>query len=92
MPRRKSAALRMPGPVARRIMKRAAENRAFVVVPRNGVPSRVFRYAEYQKRVALPKKVKPWEKRKQKKAIPDPLGAMPLGRVHGSLRREDIYE
>jgi hypothetical protein len=78
--------------VSERILAHSAENEPFVVVPRNGTPSRCFSLAKYEKMRAQPKKHRPWERRKEEKAAPpDPLGAVP-GKVTTSLRREDIYE
>lgn len=83
----------MPRAVAHRIMRRyAAGERVLVLVGKNGKPSSVWGFEEYLERKALTKRVKPWQRRKQKSAAPDPLGAWPLGRVIGTLRREDIYE
>ncbi len=82
----------IPQAVARRIRRRAAEsNEPIVVTIRDGKPSRIFGYDQYTKMVALPRQVKPWEHRKDKKATPDPLGAIdaepPL-----SLTRKSFYE
>jgi hypothetical protein len=41
--------------------------------------------------VDLPNQVKPWEHRKQKKATPDPLGAVDAAPPTGLSRRE-LYE
>ncbi|HXE90937.1 MAG TPA: hypothetical protein VNK82_08250 [Terriglobales bacterium] len=82
----------MPRGVAHRIMERAAAigRGRLVLVIRDGKPSRVYGEAEYEKRKALTKEVKPWERRKRKVAA-DPLGAID-GTVLGPIRREDIYE
>ena len=83
----------MPRAVAQRVMRRfAAGERVVVLVGRKGRPSSVWGFEEYRERQALARKVRPWEHRKQKTALPDPLGAVDLGPVVGSLRREDIYE
>lgn len=82
----------MPRNVARRIMKRTAESdEPIVVTVRGGKPSRVFGFKEYKKMVALPGQVKPWEHRRERKNIPDPLGAIDA-KPPGPLSREDIYE
>ncbi len=81
----------MPRAVARRIMKRAAKgDRALVVVIKNGKPSRVFGFEEYQNRKRLTKELRPWERRKRGKT-PDPLGAV-KGTVIAPIRREQMYE
>lgn len=81
----------MPHSVARRIMERCATNEPFVVVPREGKPSRFFGVGKYNKMRELPNLVKPWEHRKKAKETPDPLGAVdadpPLG-----LSRKNLYE
>ncbi len=82
----------MPRSVVRRILKRGAEGEKAVVVTFNaGKPSRVFRYREYEKRVALAKHVKPWQHRKPKARASDPLGAVD-GTVLLPITRKNIYE
>jgi hypothetical protein len=82
----------MPRGVAKRIANRIAKNNEPVVVTsRGGKPGRVYGLEEYQKMVALPNQVKPWEHRKQKKAFPDPLGAVDADPPSG-LSRQDMYE
>jgi len=82
----------MPRAVSRRIMQRAANgDRALVVVIKKGKPSRVFGLKQYQDRQALTRKVKPWERRKGKTDLPNPLGAV-KGTVLVPLTRDNIYE
>jgi hypothetical protein len=85
-------AVGIPGSAAKRIMRRCAMNEPFVVVPRNGAPSRCFALEKYQKMREHPLGHKPWEHRKKRaSAAPDPLGAI-KGKVRSPLRRADIYE
>lgn len=82
----------MPRNVAKRIADRIAKNNEPVVVTsRAGKPSRVYGLEEYRKMVDLPNQVKPWEHRKEKKATPDPLGAVDADPPSGLSRRE-LYE
>jgi hypothetical protein len=82
----------MPRGVAKRIANRIARNNeAVVVTSRGGRPGRVYGFEEYRKMVDLPNQVKPWEHRKQKKATPDPLGAVDAAPPTGLSRRE-LYE
>jgi hypothetical protein len=83
----------MPRGVAHRIMERASAigRGRLVLVIRDGKPSRVYGETEYEKRRALTKEVRPWERRKRKGAAADPLGAIE-GTVLRPIRREDIYE
>ncbi|HEV3262585.1 MAG TPA: hypothetical protein VG013_37380 [Gemmataceae bacterium] len=70
----------LPRPVARRILERCARGeRAVVVVIKNGKPSSVWGFNEYLQRKESAKKVKPWQHRKAKAAVPDPLGAVDAG-------------
>jgi hypothetical protein len=62
-----------------------------VLVARNGKPSSVWGYEEYKEREALPKKVKPWEKRGIHASAPDPLGAIDAEPPQ-PLTREGMYE
>ena len=79
----------MPRRVAKRIADRIAKSNAPVVVTsRGGKPSRVYGLEEYQKMVDLPNRVKPWERRKQESATPDPLGAVDADPPTGLGRRE----
>jgi hypothetical protein len=96
MPARKQRRKRPGGHIRRSVSKSLLKHGALgakkvVVVYRNGVPSKVMGYAEHQKMVELPKKVKPWEHRKPRATVPDPLGAVE-GKVLGPLSRETIYE
>ncbi len=82
----------LPRGVARRIMARAARGEEAVVLTfRKGVPSRVFGLEDYLKIRELPKRVKPWERRKSEEAVPDPLGAVE-GTVRVPITRDNIYE
>jgi len=82
----------MPPSVARRIMERASESdEPIVVTIRGGKPSRVFGYNEHRKMVELPHRVKPWEHRKGKAAVPDPLLAVDA-RPPQPLTRGSFYE
>jgi len=81
----------MPRGVSKKILDRCARNEPVVVVPRNGKPSRCFGVQEYQKMQQHPLKHRPWMRRRSAQA-PDPLGALKLGGVRGSLRRENIYD
>jgi len=77
--------------VRRRLLERGARgDKRVVVVYKNGVPSSVWGYEEYQERVALTKRVKPWES-KEKGSPPGPLGAVD-GTVLAPLTRENMYE
>jgi hypothetical protein len=51
----------------------------------------VFDLEKYLKMQDLPKKVKPWSRRKSKANAPEPLGSVD-GRVLLPLTREHIYE
>lgn len=83
---------RMPRNVVKRIMKRAFESEEpIVVVVRQGKPSRVFGYEQYQRMVNLPREVKPWEHKKNANQAPDPLGAVDA-EPPGPLTREALYE
>ena len=75
--------------ISRRILRRCAKGKPFVVIPRNGKPSRLYGIDSYLKTVEKAKRVKPWTQRKAQKN-PDPLKAI-RGRVVSPLRREDIY-
>ena len=80
----------MPGSVRRRIMKKSAVGKPFVVVPRNGTPSRVFDLEKYLSKREATRKAQPWTHRKKAIAC-DPLGAVE-GTVTTSLSRDEIYE
>jgi hypothetical protein len=81
----------IPRAVADRIRKRCETGEPFVVVPKNGNPSRLFGLEEFRRMQELPRKVKPWEHRRSKPSPPDPLGAVDA-RVLAPVRREDIYD
>ncbi|HEX9689975.1 MAG TPA: hypothetical protein VGB47_12980 [Thermoanaerobaculia bacterium] len=83
----------MPRSFSKRLMRRGAEKRDPVIVTfdRNGKPNRVFGHAEFHKMMELPHRVKPWERRKAKKEVPDPLGAVDAKPPAG-LSRRDLYE
>ena len=79
--------------IGRRIRERAAMNQPFVVVPKNGKPSRTYGLDEYLRMQKHPLRHKPWNHRSAAHAAvtPDPLGAIP-GKPVRSLSRRDIYE
>ncbi len=79
--------------VARKIRQRAAMNEPFVVVPKNGKPSRTYGLEQYLRMQKHPLRHKPWNYRAAANAAdtPDPLGAIP-GKPLRSLSRQDIYE
>jgi len=79
--------------VARKIRQRAAMNEPFVVVPKNGKPSRTYGLEQYLRLQKHPLRHKPWNYRAAASAAdtPDPLGAIP-GKPLRSLSRQDIYE
>src|SRR5438445_13468057 len=52
--------------VARSVTKRCAQNEVAVVVPRKGLPSRVYGLDEYLKMVELATKNKPWTRKGKK--------------------------
>ena len=82
----------IPHSVQRKIRERAAKNQPFVVVPKNGAPSRTYGLDEYLRMQKHPLRHKPWTSRAAAKAaIPDPLGAVE-GKPAGRLSREEIYE
>jgi hypothetical protein len=82
----------IPQSVARRIRERAAQDKPFVVVPKNGQASRTFGFEEFQQMKKHPLRHKPWNSRAvAKQTAPDPLGAVSGKPVH-SLSRQDIYE
>jgi hypothetical protein len=82
----------IPYRVAQKIRQRAARNETFVVVSRNGKPSRIFGLEEYDRMRQHPLRHKPWTSRAvAKAAAPDPLGAVE-GKPAGPLSREEIYE
>ena len=83
----------MPHNVARKIRERAALNEPFVVVSKNGKPSRTYGLEEYLRMQKHPLRHKPWNSRAaaNSAAITDPLGAIP-GKPRRSLSRQDIYE
>lgn len=73
-------------------MKHAVEsNEPVVLTFRQGKPSRVFGHEEYDKMVALPHRVKPWEHRKKRGGPPDPLGAVDAEPPAG-LSRQNLYD
>ncbi len=83
----------MPRKVAKRILERGARGEDAVVLTfRNGVPSRVFGLEEYLKMRELPKRVKPWEHREKPDDVPDPLGAVDLGKPLLPITREYMYD
>jgi hypothetical protein len=83
---------RIPHPVARKIRERAAKNQPFVVVAKNGQPSRTYGLEEYLRMQKQPLHHKPWKARAAaKRETPDPLGAVE-GKPIQSLGREHIYE
>lgn len=84
------ASQHIPQSVARRIRKKAALGKAFVVVPKNGKPSRVFDLDKYLSKREATRKAQPWVYRKKAVAC-DPLGAIE-GTVTGSVSRSEIYE
>jgi hypothetical protein len=83
----------MPHSVARKIRARAAMNEPFVVVPKNGKPSRTYGLEDYLRMQKHPLRHKPWSYRAAANAseTPDPLGAV-RGKPLRSLSRKDIYE
>jgi hypothetical protein len=82
----------MPRSFSKRLMRRAAEKGDPVIVTfRDGKPNRVFGHAEFHRMMELPHRVKPWEARKAKKEVPDPLGAVDA-RPPAELSRRDLYE
>lgn len=83
----------MPHSVARKIRERAATNEPFVVVPKNGKPSRTYGIEEYLRMQRHPLLHKPWNYRAvaTTEKTPDPLGAI-RGKPARSLSRQDIYE
>ena len=88
----KSKRVHTPHSVARKIRQRAAANEPFVVVPKNGQPSRTYGLEEYLRMQKHPLHHKPWNARAAAKvAAPDPLRAVE-GKPVSSLSREDIYE
>jgi hypothetical protein len=90
--RRQPTGQQIPRSVTQSLLKQGARGvRKVVVVYRNGVPSKVMGYEEYQRMVDLPKAVKPWKHRRDRPAGPDPLGAVD-GKVLAPLTRESIYE
>jgi hypothetical protein len=75
--------------IARKIRQRAAKNQPFVVVPKNGAPSRTYGLDEYLRMRKHPLRHKPWTARATAKAAaPDPLGAVE-GKLGGPL---SIYD
>lgn len=87
-----ATARHMPRNVAKRIAQRIAKyDEPVVVTSRDGKPSRVFGLDEYRKMVDLPNKVKPWEHRKQKPTVPDPLSSVDAEAPVG-LSRRDLYD
>jgi hypothetical protein len=81
----------IPKKVEARLLARGAREGAVVVVFRKGRPVRIFGFDEYVGMKDLPKKVKPWTRRKARPA-PDPLGAIRGGRVLRPLRRSEFYD
>lgn len=81
----------IPKKVQDRLMARGAREHAVVVVFEKGKPARIFGFDEYLRMKDLPRKVKPWT-RKRARAVPDPLGAIKNGRVLRPLRRSEFYE
>ena len=91
MARRKKTNGHISNSVRRRLLERGARGeKRVVVVYKDGVPSSVWGYDEYQERIELTKRVKPWEA-KERATLPDPLGAVD-GTVLAPLTRENIYE
>lgn len=80
----------MPRRVSRRILQRCAEGRTVVVVPRDGLPSRVYDIDSYRKTVEQAKQIKPWMHR-GRSLSPDPLGAVRM-KVLRPVRRAEMYE
>jgi len=81
----------MSGSAKRRIMGRAAKGKPFVVVPKDGVPSRIFDLDKYLEKREATRKAKPWSFRRRKPSSPDPLGAIE-GTVISDLGRDEMYE
>jgi hypothetical protein len=82
----------MPHSVARKIRERAAMNEPFVVVPKNGKPSRTYGLEQYLRMQKHPLRHKPWSARAAaKRASPDPLRAIE-GKPIRSMSRQHIYE
>lgn len=82
---------RLPRDLARRIMERlATSEEPLVVTHQNGVPTRIFDYSSYEKKRDTMRKAKPWEHRKTKLQLPDPLGAVDAEPPRG-LDRRNLY-
>lgn len=82
----------MPHNVAKRVMRHAATSKEPIVLTiRDGKPSRVFGYGQYQRMVQLPHQVKPWEHRKGHEPGPDPLGAIDA-EPPSPLTRDSMYQ
>jgi len=79
--------------VARKIRERAAINEPFVVVSKNGKPSRTYGLEQYLRMQKHPLRHEPWNHRAAANMAntPDPLGAI-AGKPLRSLSRQDIYE
>jgi hypothetical protein len=83
--------IRMPRKVAKRILDRCSRGEPFVVVPRDGMPSKCYGLDEYEKMRSHPLKHEPWKRRRAAANRSDPLGAID-GSVLSTIARKDIYE
>ncbi|MGE3809381.1 MAG: hypothetical protein AB7K24_32355 [Gemmataceae bacterium] len=76
--------------VARRILQRFADGeKAVVVTGKNGSPKTVYGFDEYIRMKELPKKVKPWEHRQDRRSDEIPIVDAP---ILIPISRDNIYE
>jgi PHD/YefM family antitoxin component YafN of YafNO toxin-antitoxin module len=88
--KRKKTAAGIRKSLEKSILVHAALGEPCVIVPRNAVPARCVSLEEYE-RIQLAARRRKSPRPVQTGQIPDPLGAVKLGRVLGTLSRSEIY-